>query len=832
MLPTSAALDKLVLPSLPVLSRSGSAVEFTVQGAELPPAPSAALTAACHLIPCMAARRTLPLPEPLDARLALGLPKLIQLLAEWNPTLHSISVKTASDKPCVPPSKGTRGVAACFTGGVDSFYTLVTRRGEIDTLIYVLGYDLQQKQETLWQQVRTMIEAVAAHYQKRLIVVRTNLRRFLDPLLPWGMTHGTGLAAVGHLLSNEIQRLIIPTGFAANQQQPWGSHPELDPLWSSQALEIEHDSIEPTRLEKLRRLAEEEFPLRHLRVCWKNPDQTYNCGKCAKCFRTVAGLAALGALGRTQVFPPRPDLAAAARLDLGEELDALYLAEVRAELDRTGREPDLNAFLHRLPGADRSLSVPFARLRHQNRRQKEPLVVRAARLSVASGQTELRAEIQWGDLRTVLEVAFDLGGEAPGLAGDALLLWMVLPAMRSGVPLVLEDPVSADLLEGISHAQGFWSSHRAFAGHSRIAIHAPEMPRSRKPETERPWAVAFSGGVDAMFTARSERQRIGFLVWIDGMDSEAVDPSGRHRTHRWMQEGAAALELPLVTVRTNLRRVLCRDLGASQELMRLMAPCGLAHLLQAHVGGMFLAAECSHADMVSRNSLPFPHPLLDSWLCTPRTAIRTHGMTQDRWQKLAALCATPDLLDRLVVCRQPDLAGARNCGRCEHCQETLLAIRAAGGPHPAAAFDGPLDLQWFTGSSAAPPLVADRLRSYQTMERHLQTDIPNPELLALLSPLLRRAEEREAASQAKATLDKLRRDPHWPVLLAEHGAVLAEALFADKPSARLQALLEDPPSAGLGECLLPAVRKDAGRGRMLRRIFCKLLRGDFGGTTT
>ena len=63
-----------------------------------------------------------------------------------------------------------------------------------------------------------------------------------------------------------------------------------------------------TRLEKVERLADSEVARRTLRVCWRNLDGRYNCGRCEKCLRTMVALEALGVLRalRDASRPARP----------------------------------------------------------------------------------------------------------------------------------------------------------------------------------------------------------------------------------------------------------------------------------------------------------------------------------------------------------------------------------------------------------------------------------------------------------------------------------------------------------------------------------------------
>ena len=63
----------------------------------------------------------------------------------------------------------------------------------------------------------------------------------------------------------------------------FGSHPLLDPLWSTETLAFVHDGCEANRMEKVRRIAESPLLLEGLRVCVddRGPD-VYNCGSCWK----------------------------------------------------------------------------------------------------------------------------------------------------------------------------------------------------------------------------------------------------------------------------------------------------------------------------------------------------------------------------------------------------------------------------------------------------------------------------------------------------------------------------------------------------------------------
>jgi hypothetical protein len=77
----------------------------------------------------------------------------------------------------------------------------------------------------------------------------------------------------------------------------------LDPEYSSTDLQILHDGLRFTRLEKVRLVAEWDVALQNLRVCTSNTPGLLNCGKCEKCVRTMTELLAIGKLEQAHAFP-------------------------------------------------------------------------------------------------------------------------------------------------------------------------------------------------------------------------------------------------------------------------------------------------------------------------------------------------------------------------------------------------------------------------------------------------------------------------------------------------------------------------------------------------
>ena len=117
---------------------------------------------------------------------------------------------------------------------------------------------------------------------------------------------GAALAAVAHAFARRLTVVSIAADYDIPNQKPHGSHPILDPNYSSSDLRIRHDGIALSRLAKTKLVADWDLALQHLRVC--NMYKRYqpgrlNCGECRKCVQTMLTLLVLGVLDQTRAFP-------------------------------------------------------------------------------------------------------------------------------------------------------------------------------------------------------------------------------------------------------------------------------------------------------------------------------------------------------------------------------------------------------------------------------------------------------------------------------------------------------------------------------------------------
>lgn len=292
------------------------------------------------LLPAMTTSRRLMLPDTVSPRLLSAVTEIQDIYHAWDPDRFEHVAVTAEAR-VERPRQPAAGTGCFFSGGVDSFYTLLKRRAEITHLIFAHGFDILLEDVGRRKRALESVRAVADELDKPLIEVHTNLAPLAHETgVGWKFYHGAALAAVALLFQDRLGRVLIPATYSYADLLPWGSHPILDPLWSTERTRIEHDGCEATRVEKVAFISGHPVAMKYLRVCLAR-DTDYNCGRCEKCLRTILNLHLAGASGRCETLPGEPDLEAVAGMDLEAESARAFALENLKALEKLGTEPDL-----------------------------------------------------------------------------------------------------------------------------------------------------------------------------------------------------------------------------------------------------------------------------------------------------------------------------------------------------------------------------------------------------------------------------------------------------------------------------------------------------------
>lgn len=275
---------------LEVGGRSGPAVSFTGEALSGTPHPEPFLLAL--LLPAMRRGWRLHIDEGVDAGLLVRLDAFQRTWARWLPRrFRRIRIEAAPHTT----ARGPAGAVTCFSGGVDSSYTLL-RHGprtratpRVEAGLFVHGFDIPREDTRTFAGACARAERMLASQGADLLTLRTNLRGIEDAYdLRWDRElHGAALAAALWCLADRFGTGIIPSTYPdARPKVPWGSNPVTDPCLGGEKLKVVHDGAEAHKLDKVRWIAADPTLARDQRVCWEGEHLDRNCGHCWKCVTT------------------------------------------------------------------------------------------------------------------------------------------------------------------------------------------------------------------------------------------------------------------------------------------------------------------------------------------------------------------------------------------------------------------------------------------------------------------------------------------------------------------------------------------------------------------
>lgn len=274
---------------------------------------------AAALLPlAMHRRERLVVRGDLSPRLAHGLREYQRYQSTWKPDFFAES-KLSWDE-LRPREDGASAVGTAFSGGVDSFHTLLTHLGDGEVLapyrishcLMINGFDADTDLEDggHFARLQRLYEPVMERHGLELVVVRTNLLEFHGPEIQ-KQSFAAFVTAPALVLGGLFARFYVPSSyrFTSLGSFPDGSHPMFDHLLATEAMETIHDGGHLSRIEKTVALSSwpESYDL--LRVCsaptgvQADRAAVANCCTCEKCVRTMATLEVAGALERYRCFP-------------------------------------------------------------------------------------------------------------------------------------------------------------------------------------------------------------------------------------------------------------------------------------------------------------------------------------------------------------------------------------------------------------------------------------------------------------------------------------------------------------------------------------------------
>jgi hypothetical protein len=304
--------------------------------------PSGDAALALVMVPAMRLGGTLDIAGPVSSGLLTAVQQIQDVFLSWDRAgaIRPLGLQPVDVRASTNATNGhAEGVGCFFSGGVDSFYTLLRHREEITDLVVVHGFDIALEDARLRRALSEAAADVAQALGMRVIEIETDARQFGERYVTWNHYFGCMLVAIAYGLAHRLGRIYLGTGHTYATLLPDGANPILDAPWSRGPIEIVSDGAGATRTQKVAALAAEPLAMRWLRVCWENHDRAYNCGRCEKCLRTKVALQAVGALELCRMMPGPLDRGALYRTRLGSM--AFMWREMLRDLELMHSDPAL-----------------------------------------------------------------------------------------------------------------------------------------------------------------------------------------------------------------------------------------------------------------------------------------------------------------------------------------------------------------------------------------------------------------------------------------------------------------------------------------------------------
>ena len=289
----------------------------------------------------------------------------------------------------------------------------------------------------------------------------------------------------------------------------------------------------------------------------------------------------------------------------------------------------------------------------------------------------------------------------PAPAAEPAFAATLLPAMAAGGRLDLPLALDPRLRDALPDLQAALIAIAGAGPYAPLPLQAIEIVDSERPPVRgaettgsRGVGLFFSGGVDSLSTLL-RRPEVTDLIYVHGFDIPLDRPDLSERVEQGLRKVADARGLGFHVVRSNLRDLHDRAVG--WEIGHGPALAAVAHLFAPTCRRMLIGSGVTYTEPVTRGS----HPLVDHLWSSERCEIVNDGSHLTRAMKVREIATSPMALAVLRVCWKR--VEEYNCGRCEKCLRTMVALEAAGALGRCGAFEGPLDLDAVAGLQLPSP---------------------------------------------------------------------------------------------------------------------------------
>lgn len=268
------------------------------------------------------------------------------------------------------------------------------------------------------------------------------------------------------------------------------------------------------------------------------------------------------------------------------------------------------------------------------------------------------------------------------------LLAFLVPAMRLGRPIRLEQPLDQTTFQNLMEWQGAmarWLPKQLKV----VPIHCQFEPEPPKPVASQGRALtAFSGGVDSCFTAWRHtvapptgdyrRTQLGAGMMVHGFDIPEAHSAVFESAFQRSRETLASLGLDAYRLRTNLRS-LERSFRClwEEETHGIWLTAALS-VLEPWFERVIIPSSYAYEIL----KLPWgSNPVTDGFFGSEATPVWHDGSAYDKLGKVRAIAQHAGIEPGVRVCWE-GIQLDRNCGRCFKCSATQVCYWLCGVRNP------------------------------------------------------------------------------------------------------------------------------------------------------
>lgn len=316
------------------------------------------------------------------------------------------------------------------------------------------------------------------------------------------------------------------------------------------------------------------------------------------------------------------------------------------------------------------------------------------------GRSTILATVNWEDAdRPTQEVFFGTDAkfaESLSLNPHAFLVGCILPALRHGEERIsIDAEICPELRDGLETLMS-WIRHWFEPNRNLVKIEAKVQSRLRTPLTPKRAGLFFSGGIDSLAVLRANRLhfplghpgsfRDGLIIYGQNIESDNRLESFEKAVDS-LSEVAQDAGITLIPAYTNIR---CLDEDTEFFLNQFHGTVlgAVAHAFSRRLTTISISSsdDIPTLPLVKQVQIkPYgSHPLIDPNTSSSDLHIRHDGLTLTRLDKTKLVADWDVALQNIKVC-QPNWPG-ENCGQCEKCVRTMLALLALGALPNTKAF--------------------------------------------------------------------------------------------------------------------------------------------------